>query len=358
VTLDFEGLPIREIYDTEIGDFYNGGSGGPLYGVRFGASAIAAVDLDAGGRFFIANEPSPNTTVYFRDNANSFMTVDGGFTFLSFKYSGNFDSFISFYDGPSSTGNIIYQGTLSGGGTCSGCGDPTGEFGKWFDFSVTLTAVAKSVRFASNYSIYGKPPFVDNMVIALVNLPTRNPTKPPTAPPTKPPTQLPTVSPTGFPTDSPTGFPTDSPTVSPTKAPTTPPTCNVTSHWIYNATTRAPIRVLRNNSVTCVAQPYNIEVRPCPDQASVADLPVSIRLIQQSSKGRRRVVVHRQQDWEAPFFLFGNARGSGDVRPSPSPLPNGNYIISTSVGGTIVFTQSCPCPAGKKGKKWCMRKQI
>jgi hypothetical protein len=162
-------------------------------------------------------------------------------------------------------------------------------------------------------------------VIALVNLPTRNPTKPPT----------------------------DSPTVSPTKA----PTCNVTSRWVYNATTRAPIRVLRNNSVTCVAHPYNIEVRPCPDQASVADLPVSIRLIQQASKGRRRA-VHRQQDWEAPFFLFGNAKGTGDVRPSPTPLHNGNYIVSTSVGGTIVFTQSCPCPTGKKGKNRCMRKQI
>jgi hypothetical protein len=186
-----------------------------------------------------------------------------------------------------------------------------------------------------------------------VNLPTRNPTKPPT--------QLSTVSPTshtGFPTVSPTGFPTDSPTVSPAKAPTTPPTCNGTAHWVYNATTRAPIRVLRNDTVTCVAHPYNIEVRPCPDQVSAADLPVSILLVQQASKGRRRAAVHRQQDWEAPFFLFGNARGTGAVRSSPTPLPNDNYIISTSVGGTIVFTQSCPCPAGKKGKKWCMRMQI
>jgi hypothetical protein len=359
VMLDFEGIPksTDPITETQVGDFYNGGNGGPLYGIRFSASAVAAVDRDAGGYYYIANEPSPNTTLYFSDpdifsqNNEGFMSVDGGFTSLSFKYSGQYASSIVFYDGPSATGNIIYQGTLSGGGTCSACGDPNGNFGIWLDFSKTLPAVAKSVRFTPLSNLC---PFIDNMVIALINLPTRNPTKPPTAPPT----QLPTGSPTGFPTVAPTDFPTDSPTASPTKAPTTPPTCNGTSLWVYNATTRAPTRVLRNNSIICVVHPYNIEVRPCPDQVSAANLPVSIRLVQQASKGRHRAVVHRQQDWEAPFFLFGNARGTGAVRSSPVPLPNGNYIISTSVGGTIVFTQSCPCPAGKMGKKRCMRKQI
>jgi hypothetical protein len=71
---------------------------------------------------------------------------------------------------------------------------------------------------------------------------------------------------------------------------------------------------------------------------------------------RRRVVIHRQVEAEAPFFLFGDSAGTGDVRPSPSQLPNGNNELTSSLGGKVVFTQSCSCPKGMKGKKGCMKK--
>jgi hypothetical protein len=50
-------------------------------------------------------------------------------------------------------------------------------------------------------------------------------------------------------------------------------------------------------------------------------------------------------------LLFGNAKDTGDVLPSPKPLPYGNYIVSTSAGGTSVFTQSCPYRAGERARR-------
>ena len=69
---------------------------------------------------------------------------------------------------------------------------------------------------------------------------------------------------------------------------------------------------------------------------------------------RCRVVIHRQVEAEAPYFLFGDSAGTGDVRPSPSQLPNGNYELTSCLGGKVVFTQSCSCPKGMKGKNGCM----
>jgi hypothetical protein len=95
-----------------------------------------------------------------------------------------------------------------------------------------------------------------------------------------------------------------------------------------------PIRQLTNNSVTCLAQPYNIEVRPCGVQPS---LPVSISL--RNGVGS---VVRSQLESAAPFFLWGDNTTTGDVFPSKTRLRNGAFSLRSTVGGLIQFTQSCP----------------
>jgi hypothetical protein len=111
-------------------------------------------------------------------------------------------------------------------------------------------------------------------------------------------------------------------------------TCTSTQYWIYNTTTDMPIRQLTNNAVTCLAQPYNIEVSPCGVQPS---LPVSIIL----SNGTGSA-VKSQLEFAPPFFLWGDNTTTGDVFNSKTRLRNGVYTLVSTVGGGIQFTQSCP----------------
>jgi hypothetical protein len=104
---------------------------------------------------------------------------------------------------------------------------------------------------------------------------------------------------------------------------------------VYNTTTDTPIRQLANNSVTCIAQPYNIEVRPCGMQPS---LPVSISL---SNDGTKKVITERLE-LAAPFFVSGDNTTTGDVFPSKVSLRNGVFSLLSSAGGRIRFAQSCP----------------
>jgi hypothetical protein len=160
--------------------------------------------------------------------------------------------------------------------------------------------------------------------------------------------------------------PTSRPTGMPTKAPV--PACvGGTTYWLYDPATNAPLRRIVNNTATCLAHPYNVEVRPCGGDPIVLDDPVHVRLSDASSG---TAVVHKSAGQsKSPFFLFGSsssgaAAGGGvvDVLPSSQPLPNGAYVISTKGApaewGRLRFTQACPpCPHGKKkGKKGC-RKQ-
>jgi hypothetical protein len=67
IVLDFEGLQNVEAVE----DFYNGGLGGNGSGpgtdfdIVFGDSALAVIDVDAGGGGNFANEPSPDTILFF-----------------------------------------------------------------------------------------------------------------------------------------------------------------------------------------------------------------------------------------------------------------------------------------------------
>jgi hypothetical protein len=130
VLLDFEGIGNNNL----VGTFYAGGGGGPSknYGITFGTSAIGAVDADAGGFYDVANEPSPNTTVYMSEGeSQAFLSVPGGFTGLSFQYASRYTLTASVYDGPGLTGSVLGTTSLPATGICDPtlCGDPAGDFG-------------------------------------------------------------------------------------------------------------------------------------------------------------------------------------------------------------------------------------
>jgi hypothetical protein len=309
VMLDFEGLADFQ----PVGSFYDGG-GGPDYGVVFGPAG--SLRPGAVGLVGVTHAPSPNTTLGFQGDAH--MTVDRGFTALSFRYATQQDWTIAVYGGPNASGAALANQLVPLTDPCPPCGDtctPCGPF-TFVNFSLPLADIARSVRFSS---LSGTVPLIDDLELALVPLP-------------QPPTKSPTAGPARV----------------PTSAPTSAPSCHVTTHWVYKADINAPIRRLANSSVTCLAHPYSVEVRPC---SAPELLPLYMKLVR-IVDGRRRVVVHREADGTAPYFLFGDSAARGDVRPSPKQLPNGKYLLASSVGGRMGFTQSCSCPKGKKG---CMK---
>jgi hypothetical protein len=314
VKLDFEGVADGQ----QVADYYNG-AGGPNYGVTFGRSAVGVVDSDSGGTGSdLAKEPSNSTAIFLfgsggNEDERDFLAVEGGFTGIHFQYASYYNWSIYVYD---ASRTLLLSGTVVRTGKCQldgipACGDPSGSYGIWKNFSASFPGVAKSIRY-SGALLNQENAYIDDVRIQM-------------APPTNPPTKAPTSSPSS--------------------------SCDSTVYWIYNAATNALTRKLVNNSVVCLAHPYSIEVRPC--SAEPAQVSVTMRLVHAPS-GR---VVHRQWDGTPPFFLFGDVPSTEDVRPSPKPLPDGAYYLSSNVGGRISFTQSCPrCPKGKKGMKGCMMK--
>jgi hypothetical protein len=179
------------------------------------------------------------------------------------------------------------------------------------------------------------------------------PTKAPTTkvPTTKAPTTpLPTMVPTMAPSAPTTGVPTRFPTKKPA-----PPCIGVSNYfWIYDPVQNVPIRRAAGNATVCLTHPYNVEVRPCAISA-IKDVRL---LLVDASDGR---AVHQSGgSRQRPFLLYGPAAATGDVLPSPGPLPNGPYYLladGAPGAGKVRFTQKCPCPKGKKGKKLGCRKR-
>ena len=136
-TLTFEGIPNQ----TPVGAFY-----GPDY--IFSPATLAIIDSDAGGGGNFANEPSPNTIMFFLDANNAILNVTNGFTDgFSFFYSSSTAATINVYDGLNGTGNILasFNRTAQGFNNCAG--DPTGAFCNWSPVGVNFAGTAYSINF-------------------------------------------------------------------------------------------------------------------------------------------------------------------------------------------------------------------
>ncbi len=152
ITLDFEGIGNY----NPVGNYYNG-SGGPNYGVSFSPATLALVDLDAGGDGNFANEPSPNTVMFFLEADNAILDFATGFdTGFSFYYSSSTEAAVTIWSDVGGTGTLL--GTLNllaqGFDNCSG--DPNGDFCNWTAVGVTFEGTARSINFGgtANYTGY------------------------------------------------------------------------------------------------------------------------------------------------------------------------------------------------------------
>jgi len=139
VTLDFEGIG----NNAPVGNFYAG------QGITFSPSTLALVDSDAGGTGNFANEPSPNTVMFFLDANDAILNFAAGFTTgFSFFYTSSSAAAVNVYDGVNGTGNLLASLNLvaqSGGNGC--VGDPSGSFCNFTAIGVNFLGTAKSINF-------------------------------------------------------------------------------------------------------------------------------------------------------------------------------------------------------------------
>jgi hypothetical protein len=149
IVLNFEGLgdqdPINNFYD---GGFSGQGYTGPDYNIQFSSNALSIIDADAGGTGNFANEPTPNTCLFFL-TGQPFMNVPAGFStgfscyYTSVTYAGS----VTIYDGLNATGNVLATLNFPATGTNPSGGDPNGAFNIWQVISVPFNGVAKSVLY-------------------------------------------------------------------------------------------------------------------------------------------------------------------------------------------------------------------
>jgi hypothetical protein len=145
IVLDFEGVGDF----APVGDYYNGA--GPVdknFGVSFSPATLALVDADAGGGGNFANEPSPDTIMFFLDANEAILNVAAGFdTGFSFFYSSSTAASVTVWDDVGATGNLLGRLDLTAQGFDNCTGDPTGSFCNWTAVGVLFSGTAKSIDF-------------------------------------------------------------------------------------------------------------------------------------------------------------------------------------------------------------------
>jgi hypothetical protein len=135
--LDFEGIASG----TPVGNYY-----APNY--VFSPATLALVDADSGGTGNFANEPSPNTVMFFLDANNAILNAVNGFTTgFSFFYTSSTAATINVYDGLNATGNILASLDLVAQHTSNCTGDPSGTFCNWSAIGVEFAGTAYSIDF-------------------------------------------------------------------------------------------------------------------------------------------------------------------------------------------------------------------
>jgi hypothetical protein len=143
VILDFEGVGDQ----NPVGNFYNGGAG-TNFGIGFSTSTLALIDADSGGSGNFANEPSPNTIMFFLNGSDSILSIAAGFTTgFSFFYSSATAASVSVWDGLNGTGTQIASLSLSAQHTQNCVGDPNGTFCNWTAAGVAFNGTARSINF-------------------------------------------------------------------------------------------------------------------------------------------------------------------------------------------------------------------
>jgi hypothetical protein len=179
IMLDFEGVG----NNCRVEDFYNGGTdscgnSGANFGIAFGEYSLGLVDADAGGQGNFANEPTPDTVLYFLYGPSAILNYEPGFTDgFSFYYSAAESATIRVWSGLNATGELLGEIFLPVNYTANRCqGDPTGDYCNWDIGFLAFADTAKSIDFGGTANYVG----FDNITFG-----STNPNQPPT-PPTNP----------------------------------------------------------------------------------------------------------------------------------------------------------------------------
>jgi hypothetical protein len=205
-----------------------------------------------------------------------------------------------------STGAVLASATVPRTGVCSMilCGDPHGEYGRWNLFRPCRSrALAKSVRFTGPVRFV----MIDDVTIILAE-----------------------------------------------------PTSTKTTYWLWDPTTNAQVGELLNNSVSCIAAPYNIEVRPCsaPGTWHTSRAPPSTVLLFEGANAAVSTTTVITGGLEALTELnmrTGAARRRTEVCTSEQDVRVGlrsTASISAQEGARTLSTRSCRAPSkgGPSGK--------
>lgn len=179
ITLGFEGIENGQA----VGDFYNGG-GGYNYGISFTGNTVALVDCDhlgiTSGCGNFANEPSPNTVMYWLAGGPPILTLAAGFEGgFSFWYSSLETATVSVYASLDGTGDALGSIDITGGGTSQCVGDPNGAFCNWTAAGVSFVGVARSIAFGGAVDVTA----FDNITFGSATPPSGIPTDPTDPPP-------------------------------------------------------------------------------------------------------------------------------------------------------------------------------
>ena len=156
IVLDFEGAGDG----ANINGFYNGGTdslgnSGVNYGIQFGTNTLSIIDADAGGGGNFANEPSPNTTMFFLTGTAILNYAPGFDTGFSFFYTSSTAATVNVYDGLNGTGNLIGSLALAAQFNQNCTGDPSGQFCNWTAIGVAFNGLAKSIDFGGTVNQTG-----------------------------------------------------------------------------------------------------------------------------------------------------------------------------------------------------------
>lgn len=154
IVLTFEGIGDR----AGIAQFYNGGMDthgnvGPNYGISFAEGALGLIDEEAGGTGNIANEPSGDTVMYFRDG-NALLNHEAGFdTGFSFFYSSASIAVVNVYSGLNATGVLLGSIDLAIQGATNCVGDPLGQYCNFTAAGVSFAGLAHSIVFGGGENL-------------------------------------------------------------------------------------------------------------------------------------------------------------------------------------------------------------
>jgi len=148
IVLDFEGAG----NNAQLLSFYDGGTdskgqSGNDYGIQFSPNALSLRDKDIGGSGNFANEPSPDTVMFFVTGSAILNYALGFDTGFSFFYSAKYAATVYVYDDLNASGNLLASIKVLPQYTDNCSGDPTGTYCNWTPVGAGFEGMAKSVDF-------------------------------------------------------------------------------------------------------------------------------------------------------------------------------------------------------------------